>query len=109
MARIFASSRIGTRPSRLSVATSWNPPASAESDNAASNRRFAMTRRHALRLAALAATVSLGSVLAQTGHAQTVRVFEDAPSLEQLRSILIPESKPGGLSRRIELPRRETL
>jgi outer membrane protein OmpA-like peptidoglycan-associated protein len=68
-----------------------------------------MTRRHALRLAALAATVSLGSVLAQTGHAQTVRVFEDAPSLEQLRSILIPESKPGGLSRRIELPRRETL
>jgi OmpA-OmpF porin, OOP family len=68
-----------------------------------------MTRRHVLRLAALAATVSLGSVLAPIGHAETVHLFEDAPSLEQLRSILIPESKPGGLSRRIELPRRETL
>jgi OmpA-OmpF porin, OOP family len=68
-----------------------------------------MTHRHVLRLAALAATESLGSVLAPTGHAQTVRLFEDAPSLEQLRSILIPESKPGGLSRRIELARRETL
>src|SRR4051794_35306652 len=65
--------------------------------------------RHALRLAALAAAVSLGSVLGPTGHAQTVRIFEDAPSLEQLRSILIPESKAGGLSRRIELPPRETL
>jgi outer membrane protein OmpA-like peptidoglycan-associated protein len=68
-----------------------------------------MTRRHALRLAALAATVSLNCIFAPTGHAQMVRIFDDAPSLEQLRNILIPESKPGGLSRRIEIPRREAL
>jgi OOP family OmpA-OmpF porin len=68
-----------------------------------------MTRRHSLRIAALAAAVSLNALLAASGHAQSVRMFEDAPSLEQLRSILIPETKPGGLSRRIEIPRRETL
>jgi outer membrane protein OmpA-like peptidoglycan-associated protein len=33
-----------------------------------------------------------------------VRLFEDTPSVEQLRAILIPESH-GGLTRRIEIPR----
>ena len=68
-----------------------------------------MTRRHSLRIAALAAAVSLDALVAASGHAQSVRIFEDAPSLEQLRSILIPETKPGGLSRRIEIPRRESI
>ena len=32
----------------------------------------------------------------QMAPGQAVRVFDDAPSIEQLRSIMIPESRPGG-------------
>lgn len=42
-----------------------------------------------LAASAIALTIN-GPVLAQT-----VRVFEDAPSIEQLRAIMIPESLPG--------------
>jgi outer membrane protein OmpA-like peptidoglycan-associated protein len=31
----------------------------------------------------------------QMGPTQTVRVFDDVPSIEQLRSIMVPESQPG--------------
>jgi outer membrane protein OmpA-like peptidoglycan-associated protein len=39
--------------------------------------------------------------------AQTVRVFDDAPSIEQLRSIMVPESQPG-MSRSIVIQRPDT-
>jgi outer membrane protein OmpA-like peptidoglycan-associated protein len=38
---------------------------------------------------------------------QAVRVFDDAPSIEQLRSIMIPESQPGG-GRTIVIQRPDT-
>lgn len=51
-------------------------------------------------------TVALGGMLLMNsaGLAQTVRIFDDAPSIEQLRSIMIPESR-GGQSRSIVLLR----
>ena len=54
----------------------------------------------------LLAAVASGSVLmaAHAAMAQTVRIFEQAPSLEQLRSIMIPESR-GGMARTIVLQR----
>jgi OmpA-OmpF porin, OOP family len=52
-------------------------------------------------LAGLAAVASLQALLlAGTASAQGVRMFEEAPPLELLRSIMVPESQPG-LSRRI--------
>src|SRR5262249_4913120 len=36
------------------------------------------------------------------------QMFDEAPSLEQLRNILIPESR-GGLARRLEIPRRDVV
>jgi outer membrane protein OmpA-like peptidoglycan-associated protein len=60
--------------------------------------------------AALAAGIAVEALLlAGPAHAQNVQMFDDAPSIETLRSILIPESKPGGLSRRIEIPRRDAV
>ncbi len=55
-------------------------------------------------LTALAALI-LGFALCAPSIAQErVTVFEDAPSLEQLRAILVPDSGPG-LSRKIEILR----
>ena len=50
--------------------------------------------RRILRLAALASLLLGGSALAQE-----VQIFEEAPPLELLRSIMVPEARPG-LSRR---------
>jgi outer membrane protein OmpA-like peptidoglycan-associated protein len=46
-------------------------------------------------------------LLAGSAMAQTVPVFDDAPSMEQLRSIMIPESKPG-LGRTIVIQRPDS-
>jgi OOP family OmpA-OmpF porin len=56
-------------------------------------------------LVALAIGIALCTpVLAQN----QVQIFEEAPSLEQLRAILIPQSAPG-TSRKIEIPRPQSL
>jgi outer membrane protein OmpA-like peptidoglycan-associated protein len=47
------------------------------------------------------------AALAQPAPAQTVRVFDDAPSIEQLRSIMIPESR-SGTGRTIVMQRPDT-
>lgn len=53
--------------------------------------------------------LAIGTALLGQAHAQAeVRVFEDTPSIEELRAILIPESH-GGVTRRIEFPRRDAL
>jgi len=66
-------------------------------------------RHHRLsRFALLAAAALPALLLAGTARAEDVRIFENAPSLEQLRSIMIPESN-GALSRRIVLPHANTL
>ena len=60
-----------------------------------------MSRTLRRSLATLAAAASLQVLLPGGGAlAQGVRMFEEAPPLEVLRSIIIPESRPG-LSRRI--------
>jgi OmpA-OmpF porin, OOP family len=60
--------------------------------------------RHQRPRLALAAVASLQALLlCGPAVGQTVRMFDEAPSLEQLRSIMVPESH-GGLSRRIVLP-----
>jgi outer membrane protein OmpA-like peptidoglycan-associated protein len=59
-----------------------------------------MTRPLSRRLLGLAAATSVQALLLGTAGAQPVRIFEEAPPLELLRSIMIPESRPG-LSRRI--------
>jgi OmpA-OmpF porin, OOP family len=57
---------------------------------------------------ALAALV-LGFALCTQATAQDqVHVFEEAPSLDQLRAILIPDSGPG-MSRKIEMPRPDAI
>ena len=61
------------------------------------------TTRTALIAIAIGATQ-----LAQPRAQAEVRLFEDAPSVEQLRAILIPESH-GGMTRRIEFPRHDAL
>jgi outer membrane protein OmpA-like peptidoglycan-associated protein len=49
-------------------------------------------------------------VLADSDRSPPVRIFEDEPpSVEQLRNILVPESSPGGLSRRLEFPKRDSI
>ncbi len=53
--------------------------------------------------------LAIGAALFTQPRAQAeVRIFEETPSVEQLRAILIPESGPG-VARRIEIPRRDTL
>jgi OmpA-OmpF porin, OOP family len=51
------------------------------------------------RLAVAAATITL--TMQMPLRAQTVQVFDQAPTLEQLRSIMIPESAANGVSRAI--------
>jgi outer membrane protein OmpA-like peptidoglycan-associated protein len=49
------------------------------------------------RLSRIAAIASSWLLLGgSAGFAQSVRVFDDAPSIEQLRSIMVPESRGGG-------------
>ena len=60
-----------------------------------------MTRLTLSRLALLAPLALAG--LAAPAAAQTVRMFDEAPSLEVLRAIMVPESR-GAASRRIVLP-----
>ena len=52
-----------------------------------------LRRSRLARAAVLASGAML--LLGGTALAQTVRVFDDAPSIEQLRRIMIPESVPG--------------
>jgi OmpA-OmpF porin, OOP family len=60
-----------------------------------------MPRTARRSLAAIAAAVSLqASLPVGAASAQGVRIFEEAPPLEVLRGIMVPESVPG-LSRRI--------
>ena len=60
-----------------------------------------MSRTLRRSFATLAAAASLQALLpGGAAQAQGVRIFEEAPSLEVLRSIIIPESRPG-LARRI--------
>jgi outer membrane protein OmpA-like peptidoglycan-associated protein len=60
-------------------------------------------RHHLPRRAALAAVSLQALLLCGSAMGQTVQMFDEAPSLEQLRSIMVPESR-GGPSRRIVLP-----
>jgi outer membrane protein OmpA-like peptidoglycan-associated protein len=61
-----------------------------------------MSHTTSRRFAALAAAASLQALLLSgSALAQGVRMFEEAPPLEVLRNIMIPESRPGGLTRRI--------
>jgi OOP family OmpA-OmpF porin len=61
---------------------------------------------HPMTGTALAALV-LGFALCAPALAQEqVRVFEEAPSIDELRAILVPDSGPGK-SRKIELPRAD--
>ena len=53
-------------------------------------------------LATLAALLSSGAALAQSVPAASVQIFEEPPPMELLRSIVVPESRPG-LTRRIVL------
>jgi len=57
---------------------------------------------------ALAALMLSTSFMTQAVAQEQVRVFEDAPSIEELRAILIPESTPGK-TRKIEIPRANLL
>jgi outer membrane protein OmpA-like peptidoglycan-associated protein len=57
------------------------------------------------------AALAIGAGLSVRAYAQAqgpaeVRIFEDTPSIEELRAILIPESRPGA-SRKIVLPGRD--
>nr|WP_294501207.1 OmpA family protein [uncultured Rhodopila sp.] len=55
-----------------------------------------MPRTHSSRFSRIAFLASAAMLLfAGVAPAQPVAVFDDAPSIEQLRSILIPESRPG--------------
>src|SRR4051794_33038452 len=55
----------------------------------------------------LIAASGIALMMGGSALAQTVRVFDDAPSLEQLRSIMIPESQPG-IGRTIVIQRHDT-
>ncbi|HKW54487.1 MAG TPA: OmpA family protein [Stellaceae bacterium] len=59
--------------------------------------------RSTTRTALIALAIG-ASLLVQARAQADVRLFEDTPSVEQLRAILIPESH-GGVTRRIEIPR----
>lgn len=62
-------------------------------------------RPHRSRSALLASCAML--LFGSGAMAQTVQVFDDAPSIEQLRSIMIPESQPGH-ARTIVIQRPDT-
>jgi outer membrane protein OmpA-like peptidoglycan-associated protein len=57
--------------------------------------------RHHKSFAAVASLQAM--LLCGSAMGQTVQMFDEAPSLEQLRSIMVPESR-GGPSRKIVLP-----
>jgi outer membrane protein OmpA-like peptidoglycan-associated protein len=61
---------------------------------------------HAARIAV--ASAGLLMVCAAQAPAQSVQTFDEAPSVDTLRNILIPESAPDGASRRIIVPGRDT-
>jgi outer membrane protein OmpA-like peptidoglycan-associated protein len=64
-----------------------------------------MDRRHFTQLSRIIFAASgIAMTLGGPAMAQTVQVFDEAPPIEQLRSIMIPESKPG-LSRSIVIQR----
>jgi OmpA-OmpF porin, OOP family len=65
------------------------------------------TMRPTTRTALIALAIG-ATLLAQPRAQAEVRLFEDTPSVEQLRAILIPESH-GGMTRRIEFPRHDAL
>src|SRR3954468_23020816 len=62
-----------------------------------------MRRRHSL----FAATATALLLTASAASAQPVRIFDEAPPLELLRSIMIPESN-GGQSRSIVIQKPDT-
>jgi OmpA-OmpF porin, OOP family len=64
-----------------------------------------LNRTRFSRIAIAASGIAL--MLGGSALAQTVQVFDDAPTLEQLRSIMIPESQPGA-SRTIVIQRPDT-
>ncbi len=66
-----------------------------------------MSLIHHGRVSRIALLASGVLVLGSAAFAQTVRVFDDAPSIEQLRSIMIPESQLG-LSRTIVIQRPDS-
>lgn len=67
-----------------------------------------MENRHRCRATRIAVAASgFALLLASGAFAQTVKVFDDAPSIEQLRSIMIPDSKPGA-GRTIVIQHRDT-
>jgi OmpA-OmpF porin, OOP family len=57
---------------------------------------------------ALAALILGFALCPQAGAQDQVHVFEEAPSIDELRAILIPDSGPGQ-SRKIEIPRRDMM
>lgn len=60
------------------------------------------------RLTRITLTAScIAASFAVAGHAQTVQVFDEAPPIEVLRSIMVPESAPGA-SRSIVIQRPNT-
>jgi outer membrane protein OmpA-like peptidoglycan-associated protein len=67
-----------------------------------------MRQNHCSRLNRIALLAS-GAMLLAGGSAlaQTVQIFDDAPSIEQLRSIMVPESQPGA-GRTIVIQRPDT-
>jgi outer membrane protein OmpA-like peptidoglycan-associated protein len=67
-----------------------------------------MCHLHRARFSRIAIAASgIALMLGGSALAQSVPVFDDAPSLEQLRSIMIPESHPG-LGRTIVIQRPDT-
>lgn len=59
------------------------------------------------RLNRIAIAASCAFMIGGAAFAQTVQVFDDAPSIEQLRSIMVPESRAGA-SRSIVIQRPDT-
>jgi outer membrane protein OmpA-like peptidoglycan-associated protein len=59
------------------------------------------------RLNRIAIAASVAMLLSGTAFAQTVQVFDEVPSIEQLRSIMVPETRPGA-SRSIVIQRPDT-
>jgi outer membrane protein OmpA-like peptidoglycan-associated protein len=58
-------------------------------------RSCVMNLIHRSQVSRIAIVASGALLLGGAAFAQPVRVFDDAPSIEQLRSIMIPESRPG--------------